>query len=213
MSKAKKSKSKILLRQVRLKGVFRGLAFFLVFLLCFVTVRSTQSSPAPFSKKAVSVAKQKPAVKIDLSLPARLTIPKLKVDAVVESVGLAPDGAVGVPKGPVNAAWYNLGPRPGDVGSSVITGHYGYWKSGVQTIFNNLSKLRAGDKIYVKNKQGVTTTFVVREIKSYGPKDSAPEVFFSNDDQAHLNLITCQGAWNKVTKSFPKRLVVFTDKE
>jgi len=145
-------------------------------------------------------------------IPVHLTIPDIKVDALVESTGLTALGAVGVPKGPVDVAWYDLGARPGDVGSAVIVGHEG-WKDGIAAVFDSLSKLRAGDKVYVKDSTGTTTTFIVRQVKMYGENESAPAVFFSNDGLAHLNLITCEGIWNAATKSYSNRLVVFTDKE
>jgi hypothetical protein len=53
----------------------------------------------------------------------------------------------------------------------------------------------------------------VREIKKYDPNANASDVFISGDGKAHLNLITCVGFWNKVSKSYPKRLVIFADKE
>lgn len=148
-----------------------------------------------------------------VGLPISLKIPKINVDAVIERVGLTSDGSVGVPKGPVNAAWFNLSPHPGDIGSAVITGHYGIWKSGIPTVFNNLYKLNKGDKIYIKDDRGAIITFVVRESKNYNPKTDASDVFVLNDGKAHLNLITCEGIWNKVSKSYSKRLVVFADKE
>lgn len=150
---------------------------------------------------------------INFGIPVNIKISKINVNATVEQVGLTSDGAVDVPKGLYNVAWFNRSPLPGDVGSAVITGHYGVWKNGKPTVFNDLHKLRKGDKIYIKNKQGKTIVFVVREFKKYNPNDNATDVFVSSDGKAHLNLITCQGAWNKKTKSYPQRLVVFTDKE
>lgn len=150
---------------------------------------------------------------INPGVPVRLKIPRINIDAAIESVGLTSQGAVDVPRGSVNTAWYNLGPRPGENGSAVITGHYGVWKNGTPTVFNNLSKLRPGDKIYVRDKKGITFTFIVREIKKYNPRADASDVFISSDGEAHLNLITCLGAWNKASKSYPKRLVIFADKE
>jgi LPXTG-site transpeptidase (sortase) family protein len=146
-------------------------------------------------------------------LPARLKIPKIKVDTALESVGLMADGSVGIPKGPTNAAWFKLGSRPGEVGSAVITGHFGVWKGGLPTVFNNLYKLRPGDKLQVKDKKGLTITFVVRELRTYGENEEAPDVFSAIDDKAHLNLITCQGIWNKARKSYSERLVVFAERE
>jgi len=148
-----------------------------------------------------------------LGIPARLKIPKIKVDIALEQVGLTSQGAVDVPKGHSNGAWFNLGPRPGNIGSAVIVGHYGYWKNGTPTVFNNLSKLRKGDKLYIKDEKGIMITFVVRELRTYSPSDNTPEVFESNDGQAHLNLVTCGGVWNNVSKNYSKRLVVFTDKQ
>lgn len=141
-----------------------------------------------------------------------LKIPKINVLANIESVGLTSYGAMDVPKGPVDVAWYALGPRPGEIGSAVISGHFG-WKNGISAVFDNLYKLQVSDKIYIEVDGGATTTFVVREIRTYGENDIVPDVFSSNDEKAHLNLITCEGIWNKVSKSYSKRLVVFTDKE
>jgi LPXTG-site transpeptidase (sortase) family protein len=143
-------------------------------------------------------------------LPVRLKIPKIKVDAVVEHVGLTSDGAMGVPKSPKTTAWFDLGARPGDAGSAVIAGHYGFKKGSV---FDRLYKLRKGDKIYVEDEKGVVVAFVVRESRTYGQNENAASVFDSGDGKAHLNLITCMGVWNKTTKTYSKRLVVFAEKE
>lgn len=148
----------------------------------------------------------------DPGLPVRLTIPIINVNAVIEYVGLTSAGLMGVPKGPNNVAWYDPGPRPGEIGSAVIDGHSG-WKDAIPAVFDNLYKLRTGDKIYIENEKGVTTTFVVREIRTYDPKADASEVFGSSDGKAHLNLITCEGVWDPVSKSSSRRLVIFTDKE
>ncbi|KKS04494.1 MAG: Peptidase C60 sortase A and B [Candidatus Nomurabacteria bacterium GW2011_GWA2_41_25] len=145
-------------------------------------------------------------------LPARLKIPKINVNTVVEYVGLTPEGAMGVPKGPAGVAWYKLGPRPGEKGSAVIAGHSGY-KDKKPAVFDNLHKLVKGDKIYVEDEFGIIATFVVREKRLYDPNVDASDVFGSSDGKAHLNLVTCEGVWDEVTKSRSKRLVVFADKE
>lgn len=142
----------------------------------------------------------------------RLKIPRIHVDASVEYVGLTPDGAMGVPTDPDTVAWFNLGPRPGETGSAVIDGHFG-WKDGIPAVFDNVHKLHKGDMLSVEDKNGVTTTFVVRELRLYDQHENAVDVFSSSDGKAHLNLITCTGVWNKNQKSYSERLVVFTDKE
>jgi sortase A len=146
------------------------------------------------------------------SLPVRLRIPIINVDAPVEYVGIAADGAMAVPKGSEEVAWYEPGPRPGESGSAVMAGHYGY-KDNKPAVFDGLYKLRKGDKVYVEDEKGIVTTFIVRETRNYDPKADATYIFSSNDGMAHFNLITCEGVWNKDQKSYSKRLVVFTDKE
>jgi LPXTG-site transpeptidase (sortase) family protein len=145
------------------------------------------------------------------ALPIRLEIPEIGVNSALEYVGLTAQGAVAVPAGPKNAAWFYLSPTPGNIGSAVIVGHDG-WKDGIPAVFDNLYELKKGDKVYVEDDTGVTTTFVVTAIQSYNQYADATTVFTSSDGKAHLNLITCEGVWNPATQSYSNRIVVFTDK-
>jgi LPXTG-site transpeptidase (sortase) family protein len=145
-------------------------------------------------------------------VPLRLRIPSLNIDAPIEEVSLTADGLMGVPKLPEDVAWFNPGPLPGEIGSSVIDGHSGY-KNNVPAVFDSLDKLKKGDEIYVKNNKGATTAFVVRDLKNYEPSIYPSSIFSSNDGLAHLNLITCSGLWNAIDQTHSLRLIVFTDKE
>jgi LPXTG-site transpeptidase (sortase) family protein len=149
---------------------------------------------------------------LDFGLPVQIRIPKIGVDTIVEQVGITSQGEIGVPEGPTGVVWFNLGPHPGENGSAVITGHYG-WKDGIVAVFDNLYKLEEGDKIYIEDDKGKTITFVMRESRRYDPEADSSDVFISNDNKSHLNLITCEGVWNKDQKSYSKRLVVFADRE
>lgn len=141
----------------------------------------------------------------------RLKIPGINVNAIVEPVGLT-EGTMEAPKDPSDVAWFNLGSRPGEKGSAVIAGHFDS-KNGTAAVFNNLHKLSPGDKLYIEDDKGVIISFVVRESRKYDSNADASDVFSSNDGKAHLNLITCGGVWNKASKSYSQRLVVFADKE
>ncbi|MEK7064522.1 MAG: class F sortase, partial [Patescibacteria group bacterium] len=147
-----------------------------------------------------------------IGIPVRIIIPRINLDAVIKSVGLTVNGAMDAPKIPAETGWFSLGVRPGEVGSAVIAGHSG-WKNNIPSAFDELNKLRVGDSISVVDDNGAVTTFIVRKIQIYDPNADASDVFSSSDGKAHLNLITCEGVWNKISKSFSKRLVVFTDKE
>ncbi len=182
----------------------------LVLILFFINGSSVESAKikTPLKKVNLSVSAVKP---IKLESPVIFRIPKLKVNAKVESLGMTPQGAMDSTKGPNEVAWFNLGPKPGEIGSSVIAGHSG-WRNNIPAAFDNLSKLKKGDKIYVEDINKVVTTFVVRESRTFDPEADATLVFSSSDGKAHLNLITCVGTWDVVKKSRSNRLVVFTDK-
>ncbi len=146
---------------------------------------------------------------VSAGFPVRLVIPAINVNAAIEYVGVTPQGAMAVPACPTDTAWFDLGPRPGEKGSAVIAGHEG-WKDGIWAVFDDLNKLRPGDKIYVEDQGGVTVTFVVNGSRIYDQNGDASDIFNSNDGMAHLNLITCEGTWNADKKSYSNRLVVFT---
>lgn len=164
---------------------------------------------AQISAKATVLLEQKQTDLI--GFPVRLKIPTISVDAVVEYVGLTSLGSMDVPAGSMNVGWFDLGPRPGEVGSAVIAGHSGY-KNNKPAVFDNLHKLKKGDKIYIEDGKGAVIAFVVRKIVSYDRNIEGVGIFTSNDDVPHLNLVTCTGDWNAIEKTHSSRLVVFADK-
>jgi len=145
------------------------------------------------------------------SSPLSLKIPSIDVDAKIKPVGVTSSGLMDTLKQTDQVGWFNQGPRPGEIGSSVIAGHSGY-KNNIRTVFDDLYKLKKGDKIYIEDLQGKTTTFIVKKLKNYDRHDNALEVFRSKDGLSHLNLITCAGDWNPIAKTHSDRLVVFTEK-
>ena len=95
---------------------------------------------------------------------------------------------------------------------ALLSPHYDQ-KNNVSAVFTNLHSLKKGDTIVVEDEEGVTTTFVVRDIMVYDKDRDATDVFFSRDGNAHLNLVTCTGVWDKSEKSYSERIIVFSDKK
>jgi LPXTG-site transpeptidase (sortase) family protein len=147
-----------------------------------------------------------------VSPPVRIQIPSITVDTTITPVGLTADGDMAIDDNPDTVAWYQTGPKPGEKGSAVIAGHYG-WKDGHGSIFNNLNTLKAGDKILIDNQSGTQVVFIVREIRTYDPEADATIVFKSTDAKVHLNLISCIGTWVNAEDSYSQRIVVFSDLE
>lgn len=193
-----------------------GCIFFAALIFYFIRESQIQDNLAPPIENAFVFPKQE---SVNFGLPAlpvgrpiRLKIPNINVDSAIEYVGVASNGEMDVPKVPADVAWFSPGTRPGENGSAVIAGHYD-WKDGQPAVFADLSKLRPGDKLYIEDDKGAIITFVMRESRNYDPAADATGVFSSSDGRAHLNLVTCKGVWNKTSKSYSQRLVVFADKE
>lgn len=197
--------SKKISKRIVITVISFGIILCAIFLFNFITKDSTSDSHTSLLTNDSSLS---PVV----SLPLRLKIPRIGVDASIEYVGINEVGEMNTPDNPDDIAWYNLGPRPGEVGSSVLAGHYG-WKNDIPAVFDDLGKLVLGDKIFVIDLQGATTTFIVRETRVYGKDDDASVVFDSKDGKIQLNLITCAGEWSEAENSRSNRLVVFTDRE
>ncbi len=140
--------------------------------------------------------------------PRELRIPKLGIDAQVESVGQDALGAMDVPKNPDKVAWYQLGAKPGETGNAVIAGHLD-WTKG-PAIFYHLDQLEAGDTLTITDTENKQQQFVVTSKVSY-PFDQFPlEQVFGASADIHLNLITCAGRFNRTTKNYSNRIVVYT---
>lgn len=178
-----------------------------IFVLYASRPSQPEAQPPATTKSTVTPSATAPKV----NLPSRLEITGIGVDTMVAPVGLADNGDMDIKENPSEVAWYQYGPRPGQIGSAVIAGHYG-WKAGRASVFTQLHTVKAGDIVTVYDDDGTELSFAVREIRSYDPDADATEVFRSNDGKAHLNLITCEGAWNDTEQTYATRLVVFTDK-
>lgn len=140
--------------------------------------------------------------------PVRLIIPVINVDASIQQLGVTPNGDMEDPSNAVDVGWLKSGSLPGEVGSAVIAGHFD-GKNGEIGVFADLYKLKAGDIVHIIDSNKTDTVFEVRESRIFDP-GYADDVF-SRNDKAHLNLVTCDGVWDVDSKSYDKRLVVFTD--
>jgi sortase (surface protein transpeptidase) len=83
------------------------------------------------------------------SLPVRLVIPKIGIDAPVTEKGLDPSGIMQNPNGPEDVAWYDFAARPGQDGNAVFSGHLDYHDYG-PAVFARLREMTAGDLVVVR---------------------------------------------------------------
>jgi len=170
---------------------------------------SLAANPAALTDPTQTVASPAAVPKVTYALPKRLVIPKIGVDAAIENVGLTSGRDMASPSGPGKVGWFKFGPRPGNEGSAVLDGHSGY-ADGRPAAFDDLPKLKVGDKLYVEDARGTRIMFIVRKKKLYGRSASAAGVF-GRASSRRLNLITCTGSFDVVAGTHAQRLVVFAE--
>jgi sortase (surface protein transpeptidase) len=147
----------------------------------------------------------KPAAR---SVPLALSIPAIGVKVRLSELGLNPNHTVQVPASFQEPGWYEFGPSPGQLGSSVILGHVDSYEG--PAVFFRLRSLRPGDHVDVTLADGVTTHFVVRQVATY-PKTAFPTLsVYGSHGYSALQLVTCGGVFDARTRSYLSNVVVYT---
>lgn len=163
---------------------------------------STTTTSATTGTSAVPAGAQPAA-------PAKVRIPKIDATSSLVEVGLNPDETMEVPPidQPMQAAWYRLGPKPGETGPAVLLGHVdGKSKPG---IFYRLREIAENDEILVDDNTGATRKFVVYRTKQV-PKDTFPtDEVYGDTSGPELRVITCGGSFDTAANSYRDNTIVF----
>lgn len=141
--------------------------------------------------------------------PVSVEIPRIGAKSSLVPVGLAADGTMEVPptSRPLQAAWYDLGPMPGEVGPSVVLGHVdGEGKPG---IFHQLHTLAPGDEVLIAREDGSTVTFVVRRLQQVAKNAFPTEEVYGDTVAPELRLITCGGSFDRGSGNYRDNIIAF----
>lgn len=143
--------------------------------------------------------------------PAELIVPSISVNARIQFVGVTTEGRMASPTNFTDVGWYIFGPRPGAAGTAVIAGHLDT-DTDEKAVFADLSMLKTGDSVYVKDRTGQKIHFRVTGKELYDDATAPLQKIFSQKGFAsRLNLITCGGAWDQKNQNYTKRLVVYSE--
>jgi LPXTG-site transpeptidase (sortase) family protein len=148
------------------------------------------------------------AATVGRSRPTLLRIPAIGVSVSLSELGLNPDGTVEVPTDFAQPGWFNLGPAPGQLGSSVILGHV-HSRQG-PAIFWRLGKLRAGDQIAVRLADGDMAHYAVTKVAAYAKADFPSRLVYAAQGRSTLQLVTCGGVYDKRNHRYLSNVVVYT---
>ncbi|MEW1910749.1 class F sortase [Kitasatospora sp. NPDC085895] len=169
----------------------------------------TQAPPAPTAADArpaatpTAAAGTAPAgsgpAAMPFSLPTRLRIPAIGVDAPVTGVGLDAAGGVQVP--PVGdrnlAGWYRLGTAPGAAGNALLVGHVDTERG--PAVFWALGSLHRGNTLDVLRADGSTARFAVDTVEVL-PKAGFPaDRVYRATARPEVRVVTCGGGYTRAT--------------
>lgn len=144
------------------------------------------------------------------SSPVRLRIPAVGIDAPVVKVGLREDGFMDIPGTAEEVGWFEPGYIPGALGNAVMAGHLDT-ESGKGAVFWDLRRLKNGDIVEVEREDGSLKRFTVTHRATYNANEAPLNELFGSATGAHLNLITCNGAWRDDVQTYDRRLIVYTE--
>ena len=162
--------------------------------------------PAVRIEAVVAAAQPSPERSPEAGRPARLVVPRLRVDAPVYPIG-APGGVLTPPNDPQTLGWWHDGAVPGAAhGGALITGHTVHTGGGA---FDDLETLRAGDAVRVRTDKGVVG-YAVSGVTIYRKASLARDAarIFRQNGPGRLVLITCED-WNGSV--YLSNAVVFAD--
>ncbi|WP_328677941.1 class F sortase [Streptomyces sp. NBC_00322] len=133
------------------------------------------------------------------SVPVRLRIPEIRVDAPVMPLGLARDGSLEVPPAADRnlAGWWRDGTTPGAKGTAIVAGHVDNARG--RSVFYSLGALKKGHRIEVTRTDGRTAVFTIDAIEVYDAGSFPDEKVYGPKDRAELRVITCGGGFTEKT--------------
>ena len=143
-------------------------------------------------------------------IPKTLIIEKIDVSVPVEQVGLDSEKRMDIPKNWANTGWFMYGPRPGEKGNAAIDGHVDT-PSGSPSVFYNLKSLKVGDEIVVVDEINERFRFRVTKIANYDTNQFPLDEGFGEHPKARLNLITCDGTFDRASQDYSNRVVAYSE--
>lgn len=140
------------------------------------------------------------------SVPFRLTIPSIGVNAPLIRLGLNKERRLQVPGNAHTAGWFTGAPRPGQVGPAVIAAHVHY--NDRIGAFARLSQVKINDRVFVAGKDGKKVAFVITRVARFQKNRFPTSLVYGNITYPGLRLITCEGFDSK-SDTYRDNLVVF----
>ncbi|GGM65259.1 class F sortase [Dactylosporangium sucinum] len=149
------------------------------------------------------------AVTAPASVPVRLAVGAIGVDAPVRNVDVDQVGMLEAPPlaTPKEVGWYRRGPTPGEAGNSVLVGHVDTAATG-PAVFYQLGRLKVGDEVSVSRADGSAVSFRVDSVRMFPKTDFPADLVYGPAAKAQLRLVTCGGTFDQRQRSYLANTVV-----
>ncbi|MEW1808474.1 class F sortase [Pseudarthrobacter sp. NPDC080039] len=171
---------------------------------------TTAAPPLPHAAAVPSAAvPAAPDAALPASVPVRIEVPSIGVDAALTAVGKQANGEVQTPSGDPGApgGWYQDSPTPGQTGSAIILGHVNTTTSDVG-LFYRLHELTPGQTITVIRADHIAAVFTVDKVDVYHKATFPTVEVYQNADRPEVRLITC-GGYNPATREYLDNTVAY----
>ncbi|MEU9144327.1 class F sortase [Streptomyces sp. NPDC048349] len=144
------------------------------------------------------------------SLPQRVDVPSIGIQAPVISRGLDADGAIEPPPydRPGTVGWWGNGVQPGAAGAALMVGHVD--TKSKPAVFYGLSSAQPGEKVRVVRADGSVAEFTIEDVRVYERAAFDPHKAYGQRirGRAELRLVTCGGTYDKAAKEYTANVVV-----
>ncbi|MFI2757707.1 class F sortase [Streptomyces echinatus] len=142
------------------------------------------------------------------SVPVRVRIPAIRVDAPLTGLALTRSGSLDAPPAKEKnlAGWYEAGTTPGETGTAIVAGHVD--NADGPAVFYDLGALKRGARVEVDREDGTVALFTVYAVEVYSARDFPDEKVYGAAPGPELRVITCGGGYSRAT-GYQGNVVVF----
>ncbi|MFC3573604.1 class F sortase [Streptomyces yaanensis] len=143
------------------------------------------------------------------SVPKRIEIPQIGVDAPFTALSLGASGQLNPP--PANntnlVGWFRGGASPGERGASIVVGHVD--TKTAPAVFVLLRTLKPGSRVDITRADGIVARFEVDSVDTFSKAHFPDDRVYADTPTPELRVITCGGTYNHTVHDYESNVVVF----
>lgn len=141
--------------------------------------------------------------------PVRVLMSSIGLDAEAIPIGLDANRAIAVPRRADITGWWSGGHVPGEIGPTVIVGHFD--SKVAPGVFSRLPEAKVGQFVIVEQSDGSTVLFRVTEVEKLKKSAFPTQKVYGATDTSTLRLVTCGGRFDRSTGHYVDNLIVYAE--